>query len=137
VEGPKSDDTLAREERWRRAPVGNPQGEIIRHGDRAPPQLKQEAGEWTHDANDTDCRGVASKVMASQFYHKAQRVPELKEGYCRRNTCECCAPEYDVARGRGGNMCSCRAHQDGLCRRCWLDFFRGKEVEHNQYYGPK
>lgn len=88
---------------------------------------------------DGDCRGEASWEKAAERYWLADRRDSLHEGYCRRTTCECCAQTKDekAATGFWGRRwCSCKAVQDGLCRRCWLDEFRGYEGR-QQYTGPK
>ena len=97
-----------------------------RHGDKPPTH-------WAHTVCDTDCRGVASKSVPAQARFKVERVREFRAGYCARNTCECCAPP-EVA---GGHWCSCLAVQDGLCRRCWYDYYVGKDHLRGAYWGPK
>ena len=83
-----------------------------------------------------DCRGVASKVFAHEVAGKVWRVPQRRAGYCRRNTCECCAPVNMARGGSTGNWCSCLAKADGLCRRCWLDHHVGKEYQTGCYWTP-
>ena len=89
-------------------------------------------------AHYADCRGVAGLIVPDQMFWRVARVPVRKEGYCRRNTCECCAPEPRAEGGpsHGGNWCSCRAIQDELCRRCWIDFHVGRTWEANRFYEP-
>ncbi len=77
--------------------------------------------EW-RGQDDCDCRGLASLRNPEQARWKVDRVPGHKKGYCRRTSCECCAPQ--PARG-GEQMCSCRAQQDGFCQRCWYDYYCG------------
>jgi len=83
-----------------------------------------------------DCCGIASVSRGQQIRWRVWRVPTLKEGYCRRNTCECCAREEERFE-QGGNWCSCLAVKDGLCRRCWIDWQLGCHYPDNtQYFGP-
>ena len=90
-----------------------------------------------------DCHGVAGKKFGSrEERNKVYRVPARKEGFCRRTTCECCAPRPALGHDgtdrvfMNGHWCSCMAIKDGLCRRCYLDHYYvgGTEREHNVYY---
>ena len=83
------------------------------------PQRPRAAWRGTDDFN---CRGIASKHRPWESLWKVERVPAFRQGYCRRTACECCAPA--PAHG-GAQMCSCIAQQDGLCQRCWYDYFCG------------
>jgi hypothetical protein len=90
---------------------------------------------WNNAPPACGCRGTAGKTVGTDEEHfKVYRVDSQKQGYCIRNTCECCAP---VNKGRGGQWCSCKAGADGLCRRCWADFFIGPSSWYpSQYWGP-
>ena len=66
-----------------------------------------------------DCRGTATKDPRLRHLVRP-RLQRRTSNSCRREWCECCAPA-------GMNQwCSCTAMADGLCRRCWLDYFGGK-----------
>ena len=91
----------------------------------------QEEADWVIDPHDKDCRGVASVRFPEQIRWNVARVPVLRQGYCRRNTCQCCSPA-----GAEGHWCSCKARRDGLCRRCWLDYWVDFLAQKGQYWGP-
>ena len=93
--------------------------------------LNKKESDWVIDPNDKDCRGVASVLYASQIRWNVARVPALRQGYCRRNTCQCCSQT-----GAEGHYCSCKARRDGLCRRCWLDYYVGIDSKVGHYWGP-
>ena len=121
-----------RQREWDAARRGEVDGPTIRHLERTANPYPYG---WPGHPDDTDCRGVASVEDPEMIPYKAYRVEARKEGYCRRQTCECCAPQPDRDE-RGGNYCSCHAVADGLCRRCWLDYHRGIWEQHNEYWGP-
>jgi len=106
--------------------VRDPMADQVRHGQQAQRRSAQHAPNHLGD-----CRGVASVRFAEEIAYRVSRAPARRVGYCRRNTCECCAP---IA-GRA-NWCSCIAVQDGLCRRCWLDLYVGTTFEAGQFYHP-
>ena len=90
-----------------------------------------------------DCHGMTSKRVGTiEEVNKVYRVAVRKEGYCRRNTCECCAPLPDGmhqhAKTEQGfhHWCSCRAVSDELCWRCWVDFNRGRQSDRNRFLLP-
>jgi hypothetical protein len=127
-----------RAQRWDSAPRYTGSVERVQRRDESDGPRATEV-EWARiaDSTDTDCRGCASKNVPSMARHKVVRVPTRKEGYCRRNTCECCAPHAQAHPGaREGQWCSCLAVHDGLCRRCWLDYHGGPATWKSQYWGP-
>jgi hypothetical protein len=136
---------VTREERdaaWNSAPLeGHHRGRLpsLTHKDTA--ALHELIGRGSAPPVDHDCRGVASKEVSEQIEFKVPRVRERKQGYCRRRYCECCAPHMEPSAVNEAVMekyewCSCLAVKNGLCRRCWIDFFEGIQVEHNLYTGP-
>ena len=135
----ETEEMAERAQAWRDAPLYRGSAPRITRGDESSgPRLTERDWEQQADENDTDCRGVASKFVAVQARHKVMRVTARKEGYCRRSTCECCAPHPEAGPGMSrGQWCSCRAVLDGLCRRCWLDYHGGQATWKSQYWGPK
>ena len=123
-----------REERmaeWRAAP---PENQSLRANRGDGPQgtiAGKRENDWPIDADDKDCRGVASVLYPAQIRWRVPRVPILRKGYCRRNTCQCCSPT-----GATGHFCSCKARKDGFCRRCWLDYWVDLYVKVGHYWGP-
>jgi hypothetical protein len=134
----------ARAEAWRDAPLYSGSEPLISREEVAGGRRAIEL-DWNSqliergmDPRGTDCRGVASKKVEEMARHKVMRVTARKEGYCRRNTCECCMLHPPAADGVGrGQWCSCRAVLDGLCKRCWLDYHGGRATWGSQYWGPK
>ena len=131
---PNGEELAARYEQWRAAPKASASDlPTVRHGAYA----AVAAGE--RPPVSADCRGIASKQIDSRAGKlKTYRMPHRKSGYCRRSTCECCAliPGEGASEVIGGHWCSCKAKADGLCRRCWVDYFLGKEAEPNVFHDP-
>ena len=158
-----TDERIAREDAWRSAPAV-PWDEVqrrrvqwrdINDGGGAPQAERAVRTERFLQQNGRpevpvmpNCRGKAAKDLLCKRAHNVERVSELRQGYCRRKTCECCAPPEVVFR-EGDPMadhrrraleqqfswCSCLAVRDGFCRRCWLDFYRDTARD-NRYTGP-
>jgi len=132
---------LAEERRavWQSAPLYTQQEQWERTQRRTPGRNVPNAlGVWNnlpvlHDPQ--ECRGVASRYNTEQARFRVERVPSMRHGYCTRSTCECCAPISGAVSGRP-QFCSCRAVEDELCKRCWLDKWGSYLVAHNQYWGP-
>lgn len=110
----------------------------LRHGDRPRADLDESPrpeSDWRGSVVDQECRGVASVYVEEQRAMNRLRYRGRHVlGYCRRNTCECC----EQIPGPKGNWCGCVAVQDGLCRRCWLDFYCGIDSHKSEYcqWGP-
>lgn len=131
----------ARWEEWNKAPsmswadMRAPGNETVTHGQRGTRSMGTAGAPPIHQ----DCRGIASVYNPAQKKHSVMRVPGRRAGYCRRRVCECCAPMKD---DRGNVVhtdafCSCLAAKDGLCRRCWIDFFVDHKGAANEYWGPE
>ena len=129
---PDTPEMAARRNAWGAAQAGV-SGGAVRRVDEAT-SARQEP-QW--DQTSVDCRGCASIDDAAQARHLAVRVPQRKLGYCRRNTCECCAPHAPWVGAGAGQWCSCLAVDDGLCRRCWMDYYGGPATWKSQYWGPQ
>ncbi len=134
---PNGANLMARYEEWKAAPeLPRDAAPTVTHFERA-----KTAQEPAMDRA-FDCRGVASKQVGSiAEMNKTYRMPARKAGYCRRTTCECCAPIPDPDRpGKNyvAHSCSCCAVLSGMCKRCYLDWCApaGHMQEHNVYYGP-
>jgi len=144
MDGPPGSDAAevareARMEAWLQARILTPEERarrMVPRGRLVGPVETTWARGWRANQADLlvkdDCRGIASVLRPQQVRWRVWRVPSLRDGYCCRNTCECCAPEEE-----GGNWCGCRAVQDNLCRKCWIDWHSGTSYHGNMdYYGP-